>query len=133
MPERAGTATNTTPEPCTNCWNLMGSIDRLSGVMERREDEVERERIQREQEILDLRRANRANKSRWKNARRDFVDVREERDHLRAVLHSILDDADRPYYERNGDEWFLLRIEAALSGRWGDHASSRKNGSKEGS
>lgn len=69
--------------PCVNCANLMGSIRHMQAVMERQKDEHERRLIERDQEILDLRRANRANKSRWKNARRDFLDVKAERDALR--------------------------------------------------
>lgn len=70
---------------CVNCNNLLLSIARLQDHIDAIRDDHEAHVIRMEQEILDLRRANRANKSRWKNARRDFLLVRSERDSLLAL------------------------------------------------
>lgn len=84
-------------QPCMNCGNLMRAIDNLSARYEEEKDRLEGLRLAAEQERLDILKASRANKSRWKNARRDFLDVRAERDVLRAEnerLREALEAAD---------------------------------------
>lgn len=74
---------------CVNCANLLRVIDRLSSERNEEADRQEALRIAAEQERLDILKASRANKSRWKNARRDFLDVRAERDTLRARVAEL--------------------------------------------
>jgi hypothetical protein len=57
-------------------------------------EDHERLRIVAEQERLDALRAVRANRSKWKNARRDFLTVRDERDAAYSVLRRC--DAELP-------------------------------------
>lgn len=74
---------------CVNCKNLMRSIDQIQNARNEDAERHEHARIIAEQERLDTLRASRANRSRWKNARRDFVAVRAERDAAVAELVAL--------------------------------------------